>query len=118
MSFLEFACIFAADHVAFGLFVQVGDGVAVVGEVLGVGESLENGFALFFVAGEEGGELALGQHGHAAELVEREPYGIYDHLSDVAIFAVALTVNHEQPLGFVVFDGADAFGVFVAFVKA
>ena len=101
---------------AFGLFVQVGDGVAVVGEVLGVGESFQNGLALFFIAGEEGGKFALCQHGHAAELVERESYGIYDHLSDVGLFTVAVTVNHEHPLRLVVFDGVDAVGVFVAFV--
>ena len=65
------------------------DGIAVDGENLGVGELLEDFFALFFLAAQEGGKLALGQHRHTVELFERQADGFFN---------LAVAAVHSHPV--------------------
>ena len=77
--------VVCGGFVALCIGKQLVDHFSVAGELLGVGELLEDGAALVATAAQEIGKLPLRQHRHAVELLEREPDGIFDLFGDVAV---------------------------------
>ena len=77
-----------------GFLPQAGDGLAVGREMLSVGKLLQNGLALFLVACQEVGKLALCQHGHASELLEIKSHGIKNGLLHAVSGPIAVAYTY------------------------
>ena len=82
----------------FSSIVENGlDGEAIAGKHLGVGELFQYLFAFFLVATKKRGELSLSQHGHAAELLEAETYGLKNLVVLVVYLHPILVANLDSP---------------------
>ena len=57
------------------------DGIAIFWKNLSVCELLKDGLSLCLASGEESCKLPLGEHGHATELLESQPYGFMNYFS-------------------------------------
>ena len=95
-----------------GPVVKVLDGLAVDGELLGVGELLKDGLALLLGSREECVELPLRQHGHAAKLLERQSDGVQERLASLGLhFRPRPSIDGVVPLGRSVLDVTAARGL-------